>query len=172
MKGITGTSMQGREYYKRPDKVKCNCKTCGHCKQYDKQNDRIYCGKWDEWKSDYKKKKLCRWFYTFEQKKSGSTCIIDGITMRFLNKNLHFHMYRRELPTGEWQYLGKVYANSENAALGKLLSGKQYSGLRNLVSDYEYKAEVHGEDIEKIETWGENNLPKIIWKKVQKDGTE
>ena len=166
MKGITGTSMQGREYYKRPDKVKCNCKTCEHCKQYDKVHNRILCGKWNEWKSvaEDKKKRYCRWFSTIPQKQHGSECKVDGVLIRFLNKNLHFHTYYRKLPDGEWVYQGKVYAHSEQAAILKAFRGKgKHLPAKGIV--YEYKAEIHGEDIETIQTFGKNNTPKILWKK-------
>lgn len=165
MKGITGTSMQGREYYKRPDKVKCNCKTCENCKQYDKVHNRILCGKWNEWKSvaEDKKKRYCRWFSTIPQKQHGSECKVDGVLIRFLNKNLHFHVYYRKLPDGEWIYKGKAYAHNEQAAILKMFRGKRkHLPVRDT---YEYKAEVHGEDIETIQTYGENNIPKIVWKK-------
>lgn len=159
MKGIIGTSMQGRVYYKRPDKVKANCKTCEHCKEYDKANDRVLCGKWGEWK--HKQKRLCRWFSTIPQKAHGSTCQVNGVTVKFLNKNLHFHIYYREFPNGEWIYAGKAYGYNENNAICKF--GKSPQRLVK-VRKVEYKAEIHNEDIEKIETYGENNIPKIIWK--------
>ena len=172
MKGIIGTSMNGREYYKRPDKIKSNCKRCGHCKQYDKAHDGILCGKWNEWKygNDYKNKRLCRWFYTFPDKKHGSECTIDGNIVRFLNKNLHFHVYRRKLPDVKWEYIGKVYACKEAEAINKAIQGKQFKHMRQRGGEYEYKAEIHNEDIEQIQTFGENSIPKVIWKK-KSEGT-
>ncbi len=166
MKGIIGTSMQGREYYKRPDKVKCNCKTCWHCVLKDKDNDSIFCSKYREWKhgNEYRNRRVCRWFFTFPDKKHGSTCRVNDTVIRFLNPKLHFHLYQRKSANDTWEYIGKIYADSEANAVNKLLTGKQYANVIN--RNYEHKAEVHGEDIERIETWGENNIPKIIWKKV------
>lgn len=163
MKGIIGTSMQGRVYYKRPDKVKANCKTCEHCREYDKANDRVLCGKWNEWK--YKQKRLCRWFSTIPQKAHGSTCQVNGVTVKFYNKNLHFHVYYRELPNGEWVYKGKYYAYNENKAILKAFASKRKHLPVGKGRQYEYKAEIHNEDIERIQTRGENNIPEIIWKK-------
>lgn len=165
MKGIIGTSMQGREYYKRPDKVRCNCKTCWHCIYKDNDNDRIFCGRYNEWKqgSEYKDRKVCRWFFTFPDKLHGSTCKVDGRLMRFLNPKLHFRMYQRKSDNSEWEYIGKIYADSEASAVNKLITGKQYA--KKVKPDYEYKAEVRGDDIDKIETWGEHNIPKIVWRK-------
>jgi hypothetical protein len=73
-------------------------------------------------------------------------------------------LYQRKSSNDTWEYIGKIYADSEANAINKLLTGKQYANVIN--RNYAYKAEVHGEDIERIETWGENNIPKIIWKKV------
>lgn len=162
MKGIIGTSMQGREYYKRPDKVKANCKNCEYCKGYDNKNNKILCGKWNEWK--YGTKRLCRWFFTYPQKTHGSECTINGVVVKFLNKNLHFHVYYRELPDGEWIYIKKVYAFSENNAICKAAKAQ-----RRKPKKMEYKAEIHDEDIESIQTFGENNIPKIIWKKKENE---
>lgn len=159
MKGSTGTSMEGREYYKRPDKVRANCKTCEHCKWYGKERDRAFCGKWNEWK--YKYKRLCRWYSAFPQKAHGSECTVNGVKVKFLNKNLHFHVYCRELPDGEWVYMSKVYAYSENNAICKAGKNRRKHGI---YGKFEYKAEIHNEDIEQIQTFGENNIPKIIWK--------
>lgn len=163
MKGSIGTSMEGREYYKRPDKLKANCKNCEHCKGYDKEHDRVLCGKWNEYK--HKTKRLCRWYSAFPQKAHGSECTVNGVKVKFLNKNLHFHVYCRELPNGEWVYISKVYAFNENNAICK--AGKKRK-MPSRGKRLEYKAEIHNEDIEQIQTFGENNIPKIIWKKQNK----
>lgn len=77
---------------------------------------------------------------------------------------MHFHVYYRELPNGEWIYIKKVYAFSENNAICKAAKAQ-----RRKPKKMEYKAEIHDEDIESIQTFGENNIPKIIWKKKENE---
>jgi len=75
MKGITGSSLQGRIYIKKENPIRCDCSNCGHvrlngCRDNGKKRfgDKtyIYCNHYCEWKIVTQckdKKKYCRFYY-------------------------------------------------------------------------------------------------------------
>ena len=69
MKGITGSSLQGRIYIKKEKPIRCDCSNCGHAtKKRISGETFLYCSRYCEWKPRDKwqgenRKKFCRFYY-------------------------------------------------------------------------------------------------------------